>query len=393
MSHTVNTTKNATINPNLKLYSLLILTLTGFVISFFLSKHFYEIRSGFAFFKSFCNINSQWNCDAVALSRYAETFFGVPLSNIIAGWFLSFFVIILFAFNRDWFYEAVKAAFIFSGVGVIFSIFYLVIMVFILKTFCVLCVIIEGINILSLMLVFLLKPSLKSPDFAKWKTFGISTLIIMSLSLLFLNNLKPESLPSSVVNDTIDSILGATQISVGDGKNPLIFGSSEAPITIVEFSDFQCPHCKHGAILMNTLLTRFHNKLRVVFRNFPLDPSCNRSMQGGGGHTVACEAAKIVICAKAQGKFREVYELFFDNQTKLEFVGPLKLVKLAKNLEIDEQKLLQCINAEETQKQLSWDIEEGMRLGIQSTPTFFINGRKVEGALPMVIWEKVIEQL
>jgi protein-disulfide isomerase len=127
----------------------------------------------------------------------------------------------------------------------------------------------------------------------------------------------------------------------------------------------------------------------VVFRNFPLDSGCNRKMERPM-HPYACEAAKYVQCANQQGKFEAVYEAFFQNQASF---APGKLSELAAGTGADTAKLTQCMNAPETAIALSRDIEEGIVLGIQSTPTFFINGHKYEGVLPPEAWKKLIEKL
>jgi protein-disulfide isomerase len=170
------------------------------------------------------------------------------------------------------------------------------------------------------------------------------------------------------------------------------FGPANAAVTIVEFSDFQCPHCRKGAMFMHSLLNMYPRDLRVVFRNFPLDAKCNRGMQGGGGHQAACEAAKSVICAKEQGheSFKHQYETLFERQPEIASGKP---TLFAKEAGLDMTKFESCMSSREADAKVAADVEEGINLGLRSTPTFFINGRKVEGAYPVEVWRILIDQL
>jgi protein-disulfide isomerase len=178
-------------------------------------------------------------------------------------------------------------------------------------------------------------------------------------------------------------------MTVPVGPESLSFGPQDAPVTIVEFSDFQCPHCRFGAQRLESLLKRFPKQLRVVMKSYPLDPSCNRLAQGGG-HRKACEAAKVAYCAKAQGKLKEVYAALFENQESMEAKGPQAI---AIEAGLDAGQLSQCLNSAATSDLVLKDIEAGSQYNIQGTPTFFINGRKVEAPLTVSAWTQLIEQL
>jgi protein-disulfide isomerase len=107
-------------------------------------------------------------------------------------------------------------------------------------------------------------------------------------------------------------------------------------------------------------------------------------------HPYACQEARIGWCANSFGFFREAYESLFEKQPDLEKSGPIKLV--ARN--DDEAKKLQaCSETSEARMGIQRDIDEGIRLNIKSTPTFFINGRRVEGSYPPYIWTQIIQEL
>jgi protein-disulfide isomerase len=129
--------------------------------------------------------------------------------------------------------------------------------------------------------------------------------------------------------------------------------------------------------------------VRVIFRNFPLDMSCNTHVQNPM-HEFSCEAARTAYCAQQQGKFQPLYEQLFEKQESLAKGKPLEF---AKELGLDTAAIQTCSAAPQTNTAIQTDIEEGFRLGITSTPTFFINGRKIEGIQPLDAWTKIIDQL
>ncbi|HWP67498.1 MAG TPA: thioredoxin domain-containing protein [Candidatus Limnocylindria bacterium] len=160
------------------------------------------------------------------------------------------------------------------------------------------------------------------------------------------------------------------------GSEPHAKGPADAPVTIVEFSDFQCPACAHAFLDLHDLVRR-RSDVRLVFRHFPLDERCNDDLQHGV-HPVACLAACAAECAGQQGKFWEYHDLLFENQATLSrdaFFG------FARELGLDIARFRTCLDAPETMALVRDDVRAGNSLGIESTPTIFINGRRIQGAL------------
>ena len=176
-----------------------------------------------------------------------------------------------------------------------------------------------------------------------------------------------------------------------DPNSPAHGPAASAPVTLVEFSDFQCPHCKHGALILKTVRARYGSQVRMVLRSFPLDASCNRMIKSaGGGHSQACEAARAAICSHQMGIYDQVYEGIFENQADLESKGVLGVLKLTPE---QTESMKSCMNSPQTRALQAQDIEEGIRLGVEATPTYFINGRKVPFQLDAPSWGRVIDQL
>jgi hypothetical protein len=138
-------------------------------------------------------------------------------------------------------------------------------------------------------------------------------------------------------------------------------GAPMAKVTLVEFSDFQCPHCAAAHPELVRLLHEFDGKVRLVYRYFPLT-----------GHPRAVPAARAAEAARQQGKFWEMHDLLFDHQRDLEDAD---LHKYAAQLGLDMTRFDQDFNAEATAKRVDADKQLGQRLGIEATPSFFIDGR------------------
>jgi protein-disulfide isomerase/uncharacterized membrane protein len=160
------------------------------------------------------------------------------------------------------------------------------------------------------------------------------------------------------------------------GTAPHAKGPAEAPVTVVEFSDFQCPACGQAFRDLHDLVRR-RQDVRVVFRHFPLDQSCNEAM-GRDVHPMACLAARAAECAAQQGKFWEYHDLLFENQSMLSRDA---LFAFARDTGLDIARFRTCLDDPATLDLVREDVRAGIALGVESTPTIFIDGRRVEGAL------------
>ncbi|HKY71780.1 MAG TPA: DsbA family protein [Nitrospira sp.] len=154
-------------------------------------------------------------------------------------------------------------------------------------------------------------------------------------------------------------------------------GPDRAPITIVEFSDFQCPYCRQGVKILKTLRQLYGDRIRIVYRDYL-----------GPNHPYALQAAEAARCAGEQGKFWEYHDLLFDRQstgTGWDF----RL--LAKELGLQPSAFDSCLRSGRFRDQIAKDLHEGLKLGITSTPTFFINGRPLVGAQPLSRFQALID--
>ena len=163
-------------------------------------------------------------------------------------------------------------------------------------------------------------------------------------------------------------------------------GPADAKVTIVEFSDFQCPFCSRGyQILEEQVMKEYEGKVRLFFKHLPL-----KSI-----HPWAEGAAIGTECAADQNgeAFWKMYHAVFKGQRELNQDNlKAKLVEFAKGAGLDEEKFTQCYDTKATQPRIETDLAEAAAVGANSTPTFFINGRRLEGAQPLENFKAIIDE-
>lgn len=166
-------------------------------------------------------------------------------------------------------------------------------------------------------------------------------------------------------------------------------GDPSAPITIVEFSDFECPACGQAFATLKTFL---HDRkdVRFIFRHFPLDETCNPLLTKPL-HEFACSAAVAAECAGEQNRFWEFHDQLFTHQQELDRDS---LFRHARDLGLDIPRFRTCLDDPATMTRVKDDLDAGAKAEIRSTPTFFINGRHVDGMLdgPLMEWALIIER-
>lgn len=155
-------------------------------------------------------------------------------------------------------------------------------------------------------------------------------------------------------------------------------GPADAKVTIIEYSDFECPFCQRAQETIKKVLEEYEGQVRLVFKNYPLS-----------FHKNAIIAAEAGECANEQGKFWEMHDKMFANRLSLE---KKYLKKYAKEIGLNEEQFNQCLDSEKYKSAIDKDVVEGNKLGFNGVPAFFINGKLLSGAQPIEEFRKIIDE-
>ncbi len=344
-------------------------------------------------YASFCNVSATVNCDVVMSSGYASLA-GIPVS----AWAILYYLVMiataaaLMVVERARTRQRVAAAtMVLAGWGLLFSIYMAVIAFAVLHTVCVMC---SGLYLVSVGMFACVwrlrsqsqirgrRQAAQRAGQDRWVLIGSAVAVVLLAaagSWEAFGRSVNSSAPADVARERPDFYrwyLAQPVMQVPlDGGHAR--GNADAPVTIVEFSDFECGHCANFHRSVDDALHRFGQGIRVVFHHFPLNSECNPRLSAPL-HREACLAAVASECAAEQGKFWQYHDLLFSNQQHLERDS---LIAYATRLGLASDRFAACLDSPEPRARVQHDISEAADLGIDSTPTVFINGRLVKGAL------------
>lgn len=201
----------------------------------------------------------------------------------------------------------------------------------------------------------------------------IRTLLVQERTLAarqqFLDGLKART--------AVTVALEPPRVKVADAGRPTR-GVEAAPIEIIEFSDFQCPFCLRAFPTVTQVLKTYANKIRLVYRHYPLP-----------NHPNARPAAEASACAAEQGKFWQYHDRLFENQAKL---TDADLKQHATAVGLDATRFNECFDSHKFASDVDDDLEAGEAAGVNGTPAFFINGRVLNGAQPFEAFKRIIDE-
>lgn len=172
------------------------------------------------------------------------------------------------------------------------------------------------------------------------------------------------------------------QVIAGDH----VKGTEGSALQIIEFSDFECPHCQQLGAALARLLKEFPGVFEVVHKDFPLDSSCNK--YSAGMHVGACKAAEFARCAGEQGKFWNIAEFFFSSgvpEATTEKDMQQKLLKSVNSFGLDEDAMRECLDSGRQLEKIKRDTDLGEVLQLQGTPSVWINGKALQTPHPDVV--------
>ncbi|MEA9356872.1 thioredoxin domain-containing protein [Bacteriovorax sp. PP10] len=346
--------------------TIAIFVLSALMIGFsiYLTGHYFELKfptgleSG-----SLCNLNSFFNCDKTTLSA-ASNIAGVPISifGILIG---ALTMIGMFVKNENY-EKTIYYILIINLVGCVLLFFY---SLFGLGGLCPFCTLYYITSALTLWLFYKKSPSY-SPNPAILVIFAVIFLAVGFLVKMNVNK-KIENM-TAVSNDLINQYYGLPNLGAPKVVSEFKIATAEnAPIKMQIFSDFECPACRALSEMMPQILLRYGGKIDIQYFFYPLDSACNPSMERGM-HQSACKAAYYAVC-KPVADFGVVHDEIFHNQDRIaDFIAE----------KIKSDKLEACVADPKTKEKVQSIIAAATPFNIRSTPSFLLNGVKIEGVLP-----------
>ncbi len=343
--------------------------------------------------RSFCTLSEHVSCDRTAQSGYS-LFAGVPLSL----WGVFGYTLLLLLAIWGW---QTRRAFVVAPFAVIAagcavsSLILAYISGVLLRNLCLLCVATWIVDWTSFVVACKLTNRVGISELRRqvrqiWRSrrpLVLATLAGIGCVVLGMRLVIPDAWASGRVSRVVPGtklMANANRLSpnihlpsgLDDAGHPYI-GSATPRLSITEFADYQCPHCANAHVEMRELVAKNPGTIRIVHRHFPLDNQCNSLVQRPF-HTRACSYARLAACAALAGKFWDANDYLFDHGRD---EAPITAESLAKVLNLDAANLRQCADkaGAEIVKQ---DIEEGLQLRIEGTPSFLVDGKVYKGQLP-----------
>jgi protein-disulfide isomerase len=178
----------------------------------------------------------------------------------------------------------------------------------------------------------------------------------------YVGKLVEQGFTDSEVSEAIGKRYRNAEVKKIDVSEAPMKGNPAAKVTLIEFADYECPHCKRLQPVLRQIVDEFHNDVKVYFKHYPLPQ-----------HTNARLAAEAAVAANKQGKFWAYQDKLWDNQDDL---SPALIEKLAKDAGLDVAKFRQDLASDAVKSRVQKDRTEGEAIGIQATPTLYIDGRE-----------------
>jgi protein-disulfide isomerase/uncharacterized membrane protein len=396
--------------------SALLLAVVGAALSGLLLLEHHGERPGEAAAAAVCGDGSESGCDVVARSPYSSIG-GLPVAALGVAFYASMAALLLLALLGEGPVLVASArlgAFAFL-LALAVDVLLFGIQAFVIRAFCVLCISTYVVNFAALLALL---PASRATSgagplragegrlvIAGWAVASVilAGAVVAADSTLSLREERRRSgilgtAPTEAASQANDEVrrlkeilddpqkreqyLSEKALADFEAAQPVAFdlasapakGSPEAPLQVVEFSDFLCPYCRSLAQAFAAYVPRSAGRVALHFKNYPLDKACNPALQNTV-HEGACWLARGGICAQAQGRFWPYHDKVFSS----DLVRPTRedVARLATEAGLDGRTLGDCLGATGTLQRLQADIAEATRAQVQATPTVFINGKPV----------------
>ncbi|MBY0371864.1 thioredoxin domain-containing protein [bacterium] len=380
-------------NRNFKPYILqLLAALLGVGTSLYLLVQHTRLKSGIQGGSSFCELGKYANCNVVQSSTYSEIA-GIPLALLGFLYFLTLLILGTLqgpgspTFGRAQLWMARLSALALAIDAYLFGV-----QAFALKSFCLFCLFTYLCSFAHIAFNYWMAPVgrrnwrgfLRDQERAKipsavWATvivcvglFGFSLKSYIDGEISSEQSANLEQSKKGFIETW--SLMPRKEIPLN--STDASWGNPQAKVRVVVFSDFECPHCQRGAFALQTALAPEQDRVQLVFKNFPLDMSCNSLLQAPI-HANACALAYLGFCANRKGKFWDFHDRVFFKLSARELSSSQEKIYDGVKSIFTKQEFDDCLKDPVAQSNARSDIALGAQLGINSTPSVFINGRQV----------------
>lgn len=353
-------------------------SLTMVLVGIYLTNHYFEARYPTGLGGGFCNISTFLNCDITSLSSLSNVF-GIPIS--LFGTMLGVFFLLGFLLPKNNLESTNHFLALINVIGVLVLFLF---SLFILKGLCPMCFVYYIASGVALF-CFYKNSDLKKPFVKVMAAYLLLTAIPAGGSWYVLNERE-----AARVNFKKALVAEFDRLNyLGDPEKPTGFNLasstpnfSDAPIRMTIFSDFECPMCKRMYEHVEKLMEKYKGKINVQYVFFPLDNACNPAIDRSF-HKFACRAAYLAACSPEE--FSQIHNYIFENQLSL---SDQFLSDTAKKFNVEE-----CFKNSSSKSTVEEIMAISKKYNISSTPTSLLNGKKIEGAIPLESFEAIIEEL
>jgi protein-disulfide isomerase/uncharacterized membrane protein len=344
-------------------------------------------------FHSICAVSDEVNCETVALSPYSVFarlpnsvwgLIGYAVMGLLAIWGFS-----RIRLHRSWPVGALMAL---SAITIASSGFLAVISFTRIDVVCLFCTASYLISSALFVLVIALLRRFRIGPFAAIAADGAQ---LLARPVVLIGCLVVGAAPVVATQVLIEPYWDTTgwgdlpELPTGtDGEGHHWIGAREPLVTIVEFSDYECPHCRKAHKKMRLLAAEYADEVRLIHRHLPLDRACHPLMRRQL-HQRACEFAEAVECAGEQGKFWEMNDALFTMQDEVK-AADIDLGIVAVRLGLDRPNFDKCLAGGNAKKKVKHDLDEAIDRRLRGTPSYFLDGQKHPGLIPQPALEKAL---
>jgi uncharacterized membrane protein/protein-disulfide isomerase len=380
----------------------LVFAVAGLCVSLVAAYTHYKMLANIGY-TSFCDVSATVSCTQVYSSRFG-TFAGIPVAVFGAIWF-AFATLVAIAANvaRPTVRESAPGYLFLGSTIALAGVLYLAYASFVvLKLVCILCVT-TYVAVIGLFLISGAATSVPMTTLPRRAVQDLKVLmsspIAMILALLFIGTAgsalaffprESAPAPSAVLEEV--GAQGNQQSEferwyTAQPRLPLVLPMDGARVLVVKFNDYQCPPCRQSYMDYKGVFAKFETSqpgaVRLVLKDFPLDKECNSSLTADL-HPASCEEAVAVRLARERKRAEPLEEWLFANQSRMTPELAKQGAREVGGVENFDERY------QATLEQVKADIAYGRQLGVRSTPTFFVNGVKIEGSLPAAYFEQAI---